>query len=204
VRRADAVPGRRLPPGLGDKREPDPHQAMHDTNPLPPMTRGNVWTGLPTFTWPAGELSGAQSRSLTRGAAPADAPLWLQRPGVRIPNPSANHRASVFPLGVHRRYGSRRVAHSQPSVRVSRPEVQPDRLTIQSPPLCSSKVDSPCRSRGSLRLNCARPTILPALVLRHAGLRILLHLTGMVRRPRNFRWHLRCVVREFYDPKRTN
>jgi len=37
------------------------------------------------------------------------------------------------------------------------------------------------------------------MTLRHCWFRILLHLAGMLRRPRNIPWHWRHIVRELYD-----
>jgi hypothetical protein len=39
------------------------------------------------------------------------------------------------------------------------------------------------------------------MTLRHAWFRVLLHLDGMVRRPRNIPWHCHHIVHEFHDRK---
>lgn len=40
------------------------------------------------------------------------------------------------------------------------------------------------------------------MTLRYCWFRVLLHLRGMVRRPRNIPWHWRHISHEFYDGKR--
>jgi hypothetical protein len=39
------------------------------------------------------------------------------------------------------------------------------------------------------------------MTLRHRWFRVLLHLRGMARCPRNIPWHWRHIVGEFYDRK---
>jgi hypothetical protein len=36
------------------------------------------------------------------------------------------------------------------------------------------------------------------MTLRHCWFRIVLHLVGIIRRPRNFFWHARSILRELY------
>jgi hypothetical protein len=38
------------------------------------------------------------------------------------------------------------------------------------------------------------------LTLRHGWFRVLLHLTAMIRRPRNVPWHWQHITHEFHDP----
>jgi len=40
----------------------------------------------------------------------------------------------------------------------------------------------------------------PDYVSRSRCLRLLLHLCALLRRPRNWRWHLRCILGETYGP----
>jgi hypothetical protein len=53
--------------------------------------------------------------------------------------------------------------------------------------------------RRHQRLMRRRRDCFATLVQRHASVRVLMHLTAMARKPRNVRWHLRCIGREFYD-----
>jgi hypothetical protein len=39
------------------------------------------------------------------------------------------------------------------------------------------------------------------MALRHCWFRVLLHVHGMVRCPRNIPWHWRHIAHEFYDRK---
>ncbi|MHC1768648.1 MAG: hypothetical protein AB9869_30940 [Verrucomicrobiia bacterium] len=43
--------------------------------------------------------------------------------------------------------------------------------------------------------------VIADLTLRHGWFRVLLHLGGMLRRPRNALWHLRHIVHELHDDK---
>ena len=46
-----------------------------------------------------------------------------------------------------------------------------------------------------------RQLCLAALIWRSKSVRVTLHLAGMARRPRNFRWHWHCITREFHERK---
>ena len=55
-------------------------------------------------------------------------------------------------------------------------------------------------SRGAER-RLRRQMRLAALVQRFKCARVALHLVGIARRPRHFRWHWRCITREFHERK---
>jgi hypothetical protein len=63
------------------------------------------------------------------------------------------------------------------------------------------RMNSSDRERESRQRDCGQ-SYFATLVLRHASLRILLHLIAMARKPGNSRWHLRCIRREFYGRHR--
>ncbi len=49
---------------------------------------------------------------------------------------------------------------------------------------------------------CSRYRVWKAdMTLRHFWFRVLLHLWGMVRCPRNIPWHWQHIVHEFHEPK---
>jgi hypothetical protein len=135
---------------------------MNDAKKLLLIARGNVWTGMPTFRWPAGELDRACVRSTNRGR--------LERGTLRLglrPQPRSV-RVDEFVLG---RTPKHLLAAIHPS---NSPESEPDPQP-GGEPFCFA-----------------------TLVLRHALLRILLHAIAAARKPRNLRWHLQGIIREFY------
>jgi hypothetical protein len=136
---------------------------MKDAKDLLPLARGNVWTGMPTFRWPAGELERGCVRRASRSRAEVGSALRL---GLRQ-LPRSVH-VDEFLLGQTPKHLLAAIHPSSSSE--SEPNPQPE-----DEPFCFA-----------------------TLVLRHALLRMLLHAIAAARKPRNLRWHLQGITREFY------
>ena len=179
---------------------------MSEAKNIPPIARGNVWTGMPTLQWPVNKPDRGCVRSASR-SRPEFSTLRLCLGGVLPHARSADRRVRVFP--VRHQFKTFPVAGSKSGTRLTRPSdhkalrqnlavrapfsVHRNALAQMNPSEWHSK--NHCSSRRSRAW-------FATLVLRHASVRVLLNLAAMARKPRHFHWHLRCIGREFYGRTR--
>ena len=57
----------------------------------------------------------------------------------------------------------------------------------------------PPKPAGSAERQRRRQARLAGLIQNSKCVRIAVHLAGIVRKPRNLRWHWHCITREFHD-----
>jgi len=176
---------------------------MNDAKKILPIARGNVWTGMPSFEWPLGKADRGcvRNSSRTNPRITPGLPFTLIHLMLHVRSADSHVRAnSVGQIYVAL---MKEQEHADSAVRAPRSVGQrpflvvakPLPVLLQSNPRRMMSFESQCT--GSLS-KYRRRIYFATLVLRHATLRILLHLAGMMRRPRNWRWHLRCIGREFY------
>jgi hypothetical protein len=169
---------------------------MNDLKKLLPIARGNVWTGMPSLWWPRAESKSRLVRTNPRTRRVLHLTLIRLLRDVR----SADHDVGGMQTYPERQASSKTGLRLVFGGGAPRSTGQNHFSIIPLAPFAGLRFASTIMKLPDPQRR--RRDRLADLVQQHVWIRILFHLVGMAKKPRNARWHLRCISREFHEPSR--